>query len=272
MLKSQDTQLSNFFGRNLQRTRLARNSSGTALYFYEKSNIHIFATNGFVKTIKTDFKKVFVDDTGDIVAWQRDGDYFFKNGAIFPRPRPGWDDIKSSVVRTEGGTYFLRDGTVTDFRAFPSHSLSVDYSGKFCAYEIADRVSIFQIGEETNRFLFTQTNFVINTHRPSLFSVNAKLYLFGRRRVPYDRRLWWLSFSRTGTNYVLEKEIRLDGVSSIADVDFSSDRVLAVRGRDILKDVFYLYDLAKQKRKRIGTGLADPLFIRRELKDKTGLK
>jgi hypothetical protein len=272
MLKWRDPQLANFFGRNLQEAKLARNSSGTALYFYEKSNIHIFTTNGFVRTMKTDFREAFLDDANELVAWEKSGDYFFENGTVFPRPRPGWDDIESSIVRTKAGKYFLKDGTVTDFRAFPSHSLSVDYSGQFCLYQIADRVSAFQISQETNRFLFVQTNFFVNSYRPSIFSVNGKLYLFGEKLVPYDRHLWWLFFSSTGTNYVLEKETRLDGVSSIADMDFSSDRVLAVRGRDILKDVFYVYDLAKQKRKRIGTGSGAPLFIRRELKDKTGLK
>lgn len=274
LLKYEDSHLASFFGHDLRQTTVTRNSDGTSLYFHDekKSEIDVFNTNGFVKTIALPSRKAFINDAGEVVAWEQHPDFYFKNGTVLRQPKPGWEDIKDSVVRTSGGKFYLKDGTVTDFKAFPMHTLSVEYSGKFCVYEVGDTESIFEIGDKTNRLVATQTNFSIHPWCKCIFSFNGKIFLFGQRREPRDKTLRALIFSPQGTNYALEKEVLLPDVFVIEDMDFSSERIIADHPRDYFGDIFYLYDLSDGKKKRIGTGYSTAVFLRKELKEKTGLK
>ena len=270
LLRHQDSRLANFFGRDLRQADLTRNSDGSFLYFQDgnKFEIDVFATNGLIKTIGIPSQETFINDAGEIIAWKKDADYYFKNGTVLHRPKPGWEDIKASIVRTDGRNFYLKDGTVTNSIFFPTHQLWMEYSGKFCVHEVGNIESIYEIGTKTNRLITTQTNFWIWPRLPCIFLLNGEIFLFGQRSKPQDKGLSILVFSPQGTNCVLKKDLFLPDVDRIKDMDFSSERIIAVHPRDYIGDVFYLYDLSNETRKRIGTGYAKAIFLQSGLKDK----
>ena len=273
LLKWDSDRLEKLVGRELYEPRVQRNSDGSMVLLFETAKtgsgttIRVISTNGVANLIDAPSGECFLNEQNQLVAWRehqnKRGDYRFKNGTTLPYPHPGWRDIAPLISHTQGGKLYLKDGTVTDSRHYPTHKLSVDPSGRCCAYLVADTVSVYLIGEKTNCRVFVATNFWFKDARfgPSIFLQNGRIYLFGNNWDDSTRSLKYFVLSPQFPDRVV-KEASIPGVKGIEDMDFASERIIAVKPHDVpFSDVYYLIDLNTGKRTTLGRRFFTALFL-----------
>jgi hypothetical protein len=252
--------------------RLRRSSDGAFFYVVETSDdgcvLHIVEGASPSQAVTLAYEDAFLSDEKEIICWQINGDFHFRNGAVIRKPMPSWEDISGTVSMTKGGVYYLKDGSVTDFRKYPHFRLWVSPGGQYCLFLVGDKASIYRIESSSNQLIIELDDFYAHGGSVStVFGTANDVYVVGfeRSRMKGGPIFW--HFRKSSNEYALYRKVSLKGIDSVSDVDYAGQTVLGMKWSDLFRNKLISFSLIKQKSSRIARGVNGAMFIAPEVRD-----